>query len=112
MLDGAMIGREAYSNPYILAEIERKIFGNHDILGREKIARKMADYAATQFNQFGTPVKSITRHILGLFHHQKGAKAWKRHLSENAHKPDADHTVILDALTVRDKAIQEHQKSA
>jgi len=107
-LDGAMIGREAYSNPYILAEIERKIFGNHDILGREKIARKMADYAAAQFEQHATPAKSITRHILGLFHHQPGAKAWKRYLSENAHKSDADHTVILEALKAREAAVKGH----
>lgn len=100
-LDGVMIGREAYSNPYFLADIERKIFGHHDILGREKIARKMVDYAKTQNEQHGTHVKSITRHMLGLFHHQKGAKAWKRYLSENAYKPDSDHTVILEALRHR-----------
>jgi len=112
VLDGTMIGREAYSNPYILAEIERKIFGHHAILGREKIARKMADYAAAQYEQFGTPAKSITRHILGLFHHQQGAKAWKRYLSENAHKSDADHTVILEALAARQASIEAHRENA
>ena len=97
-LDGVMIGREAYSNPYVLAEIERKIFGHHDIIGRDKIARKMVEYAAKQRAEHGTPVKSITRHMLGLFHHQKGAKAWKRYISENAHKDGADENVILEAL--------------
>lgn len=105
--DGFMIGREAYSNPYFLAEIERKIFGNHDILGRDKIARAMAEYAKNQWEQFETPVKSITRHILGLYHHQPGAKAWKRYLSEHAPKAGGDHTVILEAL----KAVEtERQK--
>ena len=107
-LDGAMIGREAYSTPYFLAEIEREVFENHDILEREAIAHTMADYAATQFEQFGTPAKSITRHILGLFHHQPGAKAWKRYLSENAHLKDADHTVILEALGARETSIEAH----
>lgn len=97
-IDGFMIGREAYSNPYFLAEIERKIFGNHDITGRDKIARAMADYAKAQFAEHGTPAKSITRHILGLYHHQPGAKAWKRYLSEHAPKAGGDHTVILRAL--------------
>ncbi len=108
-LDGVMIGREAYSNPYFLAEIERKIFGNHDLWGREKIARKMVEYAKNQNEKYGTPVKSITRHMLGLFHHQPGAKAWKRYLSENAHLPDSNETVILEALKAVKKAIDHHQ---
>ena len=63
MFDGFMIGREAYSNPYFLAEIERRVFGNHDITGRDKIARAMSDYAQKQFEVYGTPVKSITRQV-------------------------------------------------
>lgn len=106
-LDGVMIGREAYSNPYFLAEIERKIFGNHDILGREKITKKMMDYARDQNAKYGTPIKSITRHMLGLFHHQKGAKAWKRYISENAHKDGADETIILEALAARSSALTD-----
>jgi tRNA-dihydrouridine synthase A len=101
--DGFMIGREAYSNPYLLADIERRVFGNHAILGRDKVAKSMAEYARKQSEAYGTPVKSITRHILGLYHHQSGAKAWKRYLSENAHKPESDHTVILEALRAVEK---------
>lgn len=97
-LDGCMIGREAYQNPYFLTEIERKIFGNHQILGREKIARAMMDYAAGQAERYGTPVKSITRHMMGLYHHQKGAKNWRRALSEYPHKDGAGPEVIEKAL--------------
>ncbi len=107
VFDGLMIGREAYSNPYFLAEIERKIFGNHSIQGREKIARAMADYAAKQREEHGTPVKSITRHILGLFHHQPGAKIWKRALSTLPYQDGANETVILEALELRNEAIKE-----
>ncbi len=107
--DGFMIGREAYSNPYVLAEIERKIFGNHDITGHDKIARAMADYAQKQFEAHGTPVKSITRHILGLYHHQPGAKAWKRYLSDHAPKAGGDHTVILRALEAVETEKKRHQ---
>ncbi|MFP4312788.1 MAG: tRNA dihydrouridine(20/20a) synthase DusA [Alphaproteobacteria bacterium] len=103
-LDGAMIGREAYTNPYFMAEIERKIFGNHDILGREKIARKMIEYAARQQQEHQTPIKSITRHILGLYHHQKGAKAWRRTLSTLHYEKNAGPEVIEKAIQAVDLA--------
>lgn len=96
--DGVMIGREAYSNPFVLADIERDVFKNHNTAERESIARAMAAYAAAQKEQFGTPVKSITRHILGLYHHQCGAKQWKRTLSTLPYETGADHNVILRAL--------------
>lgn len=79
--DGVMIGREAYQNPYFMAEIERKIFGNQDILTREHIATAMIAYADDQAKRYQTPLKSITRHIIGLYHQQKGAKQWRRALS-------------------------------
>ncbi|MFN3701242.1 MAG: tRNA dihydrouridine(20/20a) synthase DusA [Alphaproteobacteria bacterium] len=98
--DGVMIGREAYQNPYFMAEVERKIFGHHSILGREKIARAMVEYAREQNARFGTPIKSITRHILGLYHHQSGAKSWRRALSTLPYEDGADETVILKALQI------------
>lgn len=97
--DGVMMGREAYSNPYILAEIERKIFGNHDIMGREKVAKAMIEYATRENERYGTPVKSITRHIIGLYHHQPGAKAWRRALSTLPHEDGAGPEVIEGALS-------------
>jgi tRNA-dihydrouridine synthase A len=103
-LDGAMIGREAYTNPYFMAEVERKIFGNHDILGREKIAQKMIDYAQEQNEEYGTPIKSITRHILGLYHHQKGAKNWRRTLSTLPYEKNAGPEVIEKAIKAIDLA--------
>lgn len=110
--DGVMIGREAYQNPYVLAEIEQEIFNNSNILTREEIAKKMTEYAARQKEKYDTPVKSITRHILGLYQNQIGAKAWRRHLSENAPLKDADHTVILDALSAIEKAsLRQHENS-
>jgi tRNA-dihydrouridine synthase A len=102
--DGVMIGREAYSNPYFLAGIERLVFGNDKILDREDIARAMIPYAAAQADQFGTPVKSITRHILGLFHNQPGAKAWKRTLSTLPYEDGAAADVIERALCAQKEA--------
>ncbi len=104
-LDGAMIGREAYSNPYFLAEIEENIFGHSDLLDRESIARAMIPYAKAQFQEHGTPVKSITRHILGLYAHQQGAKAWKRVLSTLPYEAGADERVIEVALEAKNTAV-------
>lgn len=110
--DGFMIGREAYQNPYFMAELERKIFGNHDIKGREKIARAMIPYAAQQFEKYDTPVKSITRHIMGLFHHQPGAKAWRRGLSTYPYETDANESVIERALNDMKEAAAKSRESA
>ncbi|MAI61660.1 MAG: tRNA dihydrouridine(20/20a) synthase DusA [Micavibrio sp. TMED27] len=97
-LDGAMIGREAYSNPYLLADIEKQILNGADAPSREKIAQKMIQYAKEQAQEYGTPIKSITRHILGLYHGQKGAKQWKRTLSTLPYQKDANEQVIEAAI--------------
>lgn len=102
--DGVMIGREAYSNPFILAEIDNAIYGTA-LPERDEIAAKMANYAQVQFEKHQTPIKSITRHILGLFHHQHGAKAWKRTLSTLPYEQDADHSVIESALKAKNDAV-------
>ena len=52
----------------------------------------------------GVPLKSMTRHILGLFNGLPGARAWRRHLSEEAHKPGASAEIIADALEERQAA--------
>jgi tRNA-dihydrouridine synthase A len=97
-LDGAMIGREAYQNPWLLAVIERDIFGTTAIMTREAVARAMVPYMEDQAARFGTPVKTVTRHMLGLFQGLRGGKAWRRTLSEKAHTgiPAAD--LIEEAL--------------
>lgn len=106
-LDGAMIGREAYTNPYFMAEVERKVFGNHKILGREKVAREMIKYAEMQNKEHETPIKSITRHILGLYHHQTGAKSWRRTLSTLPYEKNAGPEVIEKAIKAIELAHKE-----
>jgi tRNA-dihydrouridine synthase A len=103
-LDGAMIGREAYSNPFFLGALEARIFGNNDIISREGAALAMMEYARAQKEAFDTPIKSITRHILGMYAHQKGAKAWKRALSTLPYEDGADERVIEHALEAVAKA--------
>jgi tRNA-dihydrouridine synthase A len=107
--DGAMIGREAYQNPYFLAELEQTIFASPTLPDRETVARTMADYASEQATLHGTPVKSITRHILGLYHHQPGAKDWKRALSTLPYQPGAGPEVILQALESVHNAVEKRR---
>jgi tRNA-dihydrouridine synthase A len=105
--DGVMIGREAYQNPYFLAEIEQAVFGGA-LATREDVAANMAAYAKEQADLNQTPAKSITRHILGLYHEQPRARQWRRTLSTLPYQPESDHTVILEAL----KTMEDQIKSA
>ena len=94
-----MIGREAYQNPYILADIEQNIFESHAIQERKAIARAMIPYIEQQTQDHGTPIKSITRHMIGLFHQQPGAKKWRQALSTLPYQEHATaHSVIENAL--------------
>ena len=80
-LDGAMIGREAYQNPFFLNEIGQHLFGNA-AADRFAVARAMIPYIEDQQARFGTPVHSITRHTIGLFNGLRGAKLWRQTLSD------------------------------
>jgi tRNA-dihydrouridine synthase A len=79
---GVMIGRAAYRTPYVLAEMAQRIFGRVPPR-RDHVALAMAEYADTM-NKTGVPLHSITRHMLGLYAGQSGAKYWRRQLGENA----------------------------
>ncbi len=96
--DGFMIGREAYKNPFFLAEIERELFGGFALPERAEIIAQMADYASSQAEAHDTPVKSITRHILGLYQGLSGARAYKRTLSTLPYEEGSDARVILAAI--------------
>ena len=97
-LDGVMMGREAYTNPYILATVDQDIYGaNHPVKSREKIAEQFLDYIDNEMSK-GTKLHAMTRHILGLFHGMPGARLFRRHISENAYKPTATIDVLTTAL--------------
>ncbi|MET0048900.1 MAG: tRNA dihydrouridine(20/20a) synthase DusA [Sedimenticola sp.] len=96
-VDGVMIGREAYHNPWILVETDRRLYGDdHPLPSRHEIIERLIPFIE-QEQAAGTPVSRITRHILGLFNGQPGARAWRRHISENAHRKGADYSVVLEA---------------
>ncbi len=98
-VDGVMMGREAYHNPYILAEADQRFFNQTlAIPSREDIIAQLVPYIESQA-QLGVQVKHITRHILGLFQGVAGGKRWRRYLSEHAHLVDADSSILSGALT-------------
>ena len=84
-----MIGRSIYQSPYMLADIEKQIFNNEDILTRQEVVEKLVEYVREQIKK-GTRLNQIMRHTLGLFHGQTGSSFWKRYLSENMCVRDAD----------------------
>lgn len=98
-VDGIMIGRAAYSNPYLLAEIQRKYFANHQVLSRYEVIQQLLPYISKQV-QNGVRLNAITRHILGLFQGQRGASIWRRYLSQHAHQSGADANILKAALAL------------
>ncbi|MBL8251001.1 MAG: tRNA-dihydrouridine synthase, partial [Candidatus Competibacter sp.] len=96
--DGVMIGRAAYENPYLLAEVDWRFFNSpQPAPDRHAIVRALLPYAERQLSA-GTPLHCITRHLLGLFQGVPGARAWRRYLSEHAHRPGAGTEVLANAL--------------
>jgi len=105
--DGVMLGRAAYSNPYFLADIEQRYFPSGAILlTREEVVEKYILYLVQQIKN-NVKLSAMTRHILGLFQGQPGAKRWRRYLSENAYLPQAGVEVVRNALA--DEADDEKQ---
>jgi len=98
-VDGVMMGRAAYHHPYLLADADARIFGEVETSAssREAVIERFLPYAEARCAE-GEPIGRFTRHILGLFHGQPGARVWKRHLSENAWRPGTGIEVIRQAL--------------
>jgi len=98
-LDGVMLGREVYANPYLLSTVDQRLFGGQEnVLTRFEILEKMYPYIEQQLSN-GAYLNHIARHMLGLFQGLPGARAWRRHLSENGHKPGADVSVMQKAAS-------------
>ncbi|MEQ8967247.1 MAG: tRNA dihydrouridine(20/20a) synthase DusA [Azospirillaceae bacterium] len=97
-LDGVMFGRAAYQTPYLLSEVDTRVFGDTGPAPtREGVVAAMRPYIAERLAE-GTGLAAITRHMLGLFQGCPGARAWRRHLSETAHRTGAGLDVVDAAL--------------
>ncbi len=103
-VDGVMMGRAAYNNPYLLAAVDRELFGDSSApLTREDVVHAMFPYLEKHLAE-GVRLASMTRHMLGLFQGQAGARHWRRYLSEHAHLPGAGIEVVEAALAARARA--------
>ena len=97
-VDGVMIGRAIYQNPYLLAEADNLIFGDsRELPSRCQIMEEFFPYIEQHLQQ-GNKLAGITRHILGLFQGQPGARLFRRYLAENSYRDDADIAVLTAAL--------------
>ena len=97
-VDAVMIGRAAYHNPYLLAAFDTLFFGGPGKpASRLDIIEQLKPYVLDQLNQ-QVYLKHMTRHILGLFQGQPGARKWRQVISKTAHLEGADFEVIKRAL--------------
>lgn len=109
-VDGVMVGREAYQNPYILAQVDQQLFGRDTpMISRHEAVRLMLPYIEQQVSA-GCYLNHISRHMLGIFQGCAGGRKFRRYLSENAHKPGSGPEVLEQALAVvSEQAIIEAQ---
>ena len=107
-VDGVMVGRAAYDDPFALAAADRELYGAaEEPATRRRVVAELVPYAEALVGR-GEPVSRLTRHVLGLFAGRPGARAWRRHLSEEAHRPGAGAEVLLEAAArVPDEVLDE-----
>lgn len=98
-VDGVMVGREAYHNPFLLADVDRTLYhSNRPSPSRLQVLESFADFIEGEL-EAGIKLSHMTRHVLGLYQGVPGARKFRRHISENAHKPQAGTEVLYQALT-------------
>ena len=93
--DGVMIGREAYHNPYVLAEA-LPLFGITELPSRDDILSQYLEFMSKELQE-GVSLSHMTRHILGLYQGLPGARRWRQHISDNAHRKGAGLEVVRQA---------------
>ena len=97
-VDGVMLGREAYHNPWILAQVDSRYFNQENpCSSRTQALQNYLPFIEQELNK-GARLQHISRHILGLFHGQAGGRAFRRYLSEQAHHKNAGLDTVIEAL--------------
>ena len=99
-VDGVMLGREAYLNPWMLAQVDEALFGmDSPLKSRDDVIAELLPFAEQHLAQ-GGQLNHITRHILGLYQGIPGARKFRRHLSENAYKKEAGIRILAEAYAL------------
>lgn len=111
-VDGAMLGRAVYENPYLLTQVDPLYYDEPSpINSREAVLDKMYPYIENHLSK-GGKLNHISRHLLGLFSGQPGGRKWRRHISENAFKPGAGIAVLQQAYQLVSTEIQRMEDRA
>lgn len=99
-VDGVMLGREPYYRPWLLAQVDQRLFGDAtEPPTRQQAVMAYLPHVRREIAR-GTHLTHMTRPIMGLFHGVPGARRFRRHLSENAHRPGADTRLLQQALSL------------
>ena len=99
-LDGVMIGRAAYDTPYLLAEVDRRVFGECSaIMSRAAAVTAYLPFVARMLDA-GVPLGPLAKPLIPLFHGQPGGRLWRRHLAERVHRPGAGTEVLAEGLEI------------
>ncbi len=111
-VDGVMLGREAYQNPWLLHQVDQTLFGmDNPAQSRDDVMAGLLPYVERQLAD-GAHLNHITRHILGLYQGVPGARKFRRHLSENAYRKDAGLEVLTQAHRLVQEASSRSQSSS
>ena len=111
-VDGVMVGREAYQNPWSRAKVDEMLFDSRpDRKSRFDVLDRYKQYMEAQLGK-GVPLKRLARHLLGLFQGQPGARVWRRALSDEAFRARADLSAIESAEHQLDAVLEKHVASA
>ena len=99
-VDGVMLGREPYHNPYLLAQVDKAVFDEQQgIVKPHDILESYLPYMEAQLSQ-GVRLHQMTRHVMGLFHGMPNARLWRRKLSEEACKKNAGLSLVIEAAAL------------
>ena len=96
-VDGVMMGREVYSNPYVMSAVDSRFYGEAgSSRTRDQVLEKYITYVDQKLLK-GVRLNQMSKHVVGLFHGEPRSRLWRRHISENAHVPGSNSQVLRDA---------------
>ena len=109
-IDGVMLGREAYHNPWLMSQVDSRLYGmEKPTVERKQVIEKMLPYIEAEMSR-GTYLSHITRHMLGIYQGEPGARRFRRYISENAHKKGAGIEILLEAVEQVEAVRREAQE--